>query len=101
MNVVDRVDMESIRKIILENVENNQVLKTDGWKAYNIAEDLGHEHEVIIINNSNQKAHQIFKWIHILASNAKAFIEGTLHGLDKKHLQPYLNEFCYRFDRRF
>jgi transposase-like protein len=41
------------------------------------------------------------KWVNILASNAKAFILGTYHGVRKKHLQRYLNEFCYRFNRRF
>ncbi len=40
-------------------------------------------------------------WVHTLISNAKTFIEGTYHGLDHKHLQAYLNEFCYRFNRRF
>ena len=41
------------------------------------------------------------KWVNILVSNAKAFILGTYHGVQKKHLQRYLNEFCYRFNRRF
>ncbi len=40
------------------------------------------------------------KWLHTIISNVKAFIGGTYHGLDKKHLQPYLGEFCYRFNRR-
>ena len=46
------------------------------------------------------KAHTILKWVHILSSNAKAYISGTYHGIDKKHLQAYLDEFCYRFNRR-
>ncbi|MFA7468749.1 MAG: transposase, partial [Desulfotomaculaceae bacterium] len=37
---------------------------------------------------------------HTVVSNVKAFIAGTFHGLDAKHLQAYLNEFCYRFNRR-
>ena len=32
--------------------------------------------------------------------NAKAFIIGTYHGLGAKHLQAYLDEFCFRFNRR-
>ncbi len=36
----------------------------------------------------------------IIISNVKSFVGGTFHGLDKKHLQPYLGEFCYRFNRR-
>jgi len=41
------------------------------------------------------------KWLHMAISNAKAFIDGTFHGLGPKHLQRYLDEFCYRFNRRF
>ena len=101
MNIVDKVNKEEIKGILLKDVDENQTLKTDGWKAYSIAEELGHEHQVIKIDGSGKKAHQIFKWVHILAANLKSFIEGTLHGLDKKHLQAYLDEFCYRFNRRF
>ena len=39
-------------------------------------------------------------WLHTIVSNAKAFIDGTFHGLGKKHLQRNLDEFCYRFKRR-
>ena len=47
-----------------------------------------------------KKAHEVMKWTHILMPNAKAFILGTSHGIGKKHLQAYLDEFCYRFNRR-
>ena len=30
----------------------------------------------------------------------EVFVGGTFHGLDKKYLQAYLNEVCYRFNRR-
>lgn len=39
--------------------------------------------------------------VHILISNAKAFLLGAYHGLDKKHLQSYFDEFCFRFNCRF
>ncbi len=38
--------------------------------------------------------------IDTIISNAKAFIMGTYHGLSELHLQRYLDEFCYRFNRR-
>ena len=40
------------------------------------------------------------KWLHRITGNAKAFINGTYHGTSTKHLQMYLSEFCYRFNRR-
>jgi hypothetical protein len=40
-------------------------------------------------------------WVHIAISNLKTFLLGTFHGVSIKYLQEYLNEFCYRFNRRF
>jgi len=39
------------------------------------------------------------KWLHKSISNLKALLLGTYHGRYSK-LQPYLNEFCFRLDRR-
>jgi hypothetical protein len=40
------------------------------------------------------------KWLYSTATNAKASVNGTLHGLGDKRLQSCLNEYCYRFNRR-
>ena len=34
-------------------------------------------------------------------ANLKTWIDGTFHGVIKKHLQAYLDEFMFRFNRRF
>jgi transposase-like protein len=44
---------------------------------------------------------EFLKWLHVIASNLKAFVQGTYHGLGQVHLQAYLDEFCYRFSRRW
>lgn len=98
MTVVDEVSSSNILETINTNVEFNQVFKTDGFSAYNIISSVGHEHQKEIVKG--KKAHTVLKWVHILASNAKAFLEGTYHGTEKKHLQRYLDEFCYRLNRR-
>lgn len=38
------------------------------------------------------------RWVHTLFSNA---FQGVYHGLGKKHLQSYFDEFDFRFNRRF
>ena len=38
--------------------------------------------------------------IHIVFGNLKAFLNGTYHGVSSKHLQAYLNEYVFRFNRR-
>ena len=38
--------------------------------------------------------------IHLVFSNLKTWLNGTHHGASAKHLQAYLNEFTFRFNRR-
>jgi hypothetical protein len=45
-------------------------------------------------------AGQWLPWVHIAIGNLKAFLLGTYHGVSSRYLQEYLNEFCYRFNRR-
>jgi hypothetical protein len=37
----------------------------------------------------------------IAIGHLKTFLLGTFHGVTSKYLQEYLNEFCYRYNRRF
>jgi hypothetical protein len=39
--------------------------------------------------------------IHITFSNLKTWLQGTHHSVSKKHLQAYLDEFVFRYNRRF
>ena len=39
--------------------------------------------------------------IHLVFANLKTWINGIHHGVSAKHLQAYLNEFTFRFNRRF
>ena len=39
--------------------------------------------------------------MHLLFTNLKAWIRGTFHGVSKKHMPRYLDEFVYRFNRRW
>ena len=70
--------------------------KTDGWSAYPGVPDLVHEPHVI----STMAAHVVLPWIHRAFSNLKTWALGVYHGLRRKHLQAYLDEFVFRFNRR-
>ncbi len=39
--------------------------------------------------------------IHFVFSNLKTWLQGTHHGASVRHLPAYLNEFVFRFNRRF
>ena len=38
--------------------------------------------------------------LHTAISNMKALLKGTYHGVTKARLQEYLDEFCFRFNRK-
>ncbi len=98
MRVIDHVDGKTVGKVIKSDVAPGQRIITDGWASYNEARKLGHDHSPEV--SGSDKAGEALKWVHILASNSKAFLLGTFHGIGRKHLQSYLDEFCYRFNRR-
>jgi hypothetical protein len=45
-------------------------------------------------------AHVVLPWIHRVFANTKRWALGVYHGLRQRHLQRYLDEFVFRFNRR-
>jgi transposase-like protein/predicted RNA-binding Zn-ribbon protein involved in translation (DUF1610 family) len=96
--VVEVVNGETIAEIAKRTVEPDAEIHTDGLNSYEKLSSEGYEHKAENFNPKENPDH--LHWLHTIISNLKAFIGGTYHGLDKKHLQRYLDEFCYRFNRR-
>lgn len=48
-----------------------------------------------------QVAETFLPIIHLVFSNLKTWLRGIHHGVSPQHLQAYLNEFTFRFNRRF
>ena len=98
MHVVEHIDFQHIKDFALRNIERQQSIKTDAYPSYNILDvEFYHQGEIVKPHEALEK----LPWVHILIGNVKSFISGTYHGVSHKHLQCYLNEFCYRFNRRF
>jgi Zn ribbon nucleic-acid-binding protein len=99
VKVVSNFKAKTIEAFAEENITHNSQIITDGFQSYKsqkLKKDYFHKFE----NFDKSDNHSDLKWMHIFISNAKAFINGTLHGLNGDSLQSYLNEFCYRFNRR-
>lgn len=99
MEVVDSVDGETAATFAENNIEKGSEVRTDGLNIYKPLAQKGYNLNQKKFDPKTQPEH--LHWTHIVVSNAKAFIEGTFHGLDSIHLQRYLDEFCYRFNRRY
>ena len=74
---------------------------TDGWAGYRGLEGKGYSHEPINLSASWGDASLRLPAIHLVFSLAKRWLLGTHHGAVRpKHLQCYLDEFVFRFNRR-
>jgi len=110
MQVVDNAAADTIEDFLerlgcgVMTKEGQQLLeaiRSDGWKSYGKAtKNKGLQHFKVILRDA-EAAGRLLPWVHRIISNVKAVIRGTHRGVSEKHLQSYLSEVCYRFNRRF
>jgi transposase-like protein/ribosomal protein L37AE/L43A len=98
LNVVDNLQGDTLLETACKVIKPGSEVRTDGFKAYNKLSE--HDYKVCAKKFDPESDSGHLLWLHKTVSNLKAFIAGTFHGLDKKHLQRYFDEFAYRFNRR-
>lgn len=87
---------------VTENVAKGSTVRTDGWSGYETLPVLGYQHDPLVLAGDPEKAEGHLPMIHLVFSNLKTWILGTHHGaIGQHHLQAYLNEYVFRFNRRF
>lgn len=92
---------EHLIGFVQENVANGAVVRTDGWQGYDGLAKLGYSHETVVLGGDPERTEAHLPMIHIAFSNLKTWLLGTHHGVSQQHLQAYLNEYVFRFNRRF
>ena len=97
---VENLTEEHIKETVKEHVVEKSSVKTDGYSSYKVLKKYNYIHTPLVINDPKQ-ASKLLPWVHIMIANVKGNIRGTHHGVSAKHLQRYLAEFSYRFNRRF
>ena len=101
LRLVPNREAKSLTKFVRENVAKGAVVHTDGWTGYDDLEALGYVHKPLVIDGDPERIEAHLPMIHIAFSNLKSWLLGTHHDVSHRHLQAYLNEFVFRFNRRF
>ena len=79
----------------------SSAVHTDGWQGYGGLSDKGYHHEVTSIKKSNKLGHELLPRVHRVSSLLKRWLLGTHQGaVLPLHLDYYLDEFTFRFNRR-
>jgi transposase-like protein len=101
LRVVPDVSSDSLLSFIRDVVEPGSVVVTDGWVAYRQLSEAGYTHRIQNIKRSGRSAHELLPRVHRVASLLRRWILGTHQGgVAGKHLNYYLDEFTFRFNRR-
>jgi transposase-like protein len=91
----------SLLRFVQDSVMLGSMVYTDGWKGYSGLVKAGYKHQATIINNGDELAHEIIPRVHMAASLLKRWLIGTHQGgVQHQHLDYYLDEFTFRFNRR-
>lgn len=101
MKVIEGDQLEDLKPIIAEKIESEppgQWFRSDAWGSHHVVMQFGHRIQMRHIPNDQQD--DLLRCVNLAVSNAKAFFKGTYHNFCKKHIQRYLDEFCYRWNRR-
>ena len=98
MKVIPNAKGETLLAFAQENVQMGSVIHSDALASYKtLSDDYISDMQKYDPKDDSGR----LKWLHVMISNIKANIEGAYHGLDGAYFQRYLDEFCYRFNRRW
>lgn len=98
MQVIPDAKGDTLLSFANSNITAGSTVHSDALASYNA---LSRDYAIDMQKYDPKDKSGRLKWLHVMISNIKANIEGAYHGLDGVYLQRYLDEFCYRFNRRW
>lgn len=98
---VQTIDAETAEPFVKDHIEPGTVVVTDGLSAYSGLKAAGFKHQPHVIGKEGDAARQQLDHVHLVISLLKRWLVGTHQGaVTPEHLQAYLDEFAFRFNRR-
>lgn len=100
LGVITDAKAPTLQRFIRTTIEPSSTIVTDGLTSYPAA-TIGYVHEPISVTATGRPAHESLPAVHRLFAQVKRSIDGTYQGSGTAgHLQEYLDEFIFRFNRR-
>lgn len=99
MQVVPDLKADTAVEIVKEQIDSTAELTTDDSKTFYKLKQAVESHKAQVIKPEDLQ--KILPWVHISIANAKRLLLDMHHQLKKEYLQYYLNEYCFKFNRRY
>lgn len=100
LSVIEDASRISLNAFIKQNIEKKSNITTDAWKGYADITKMKYSHKKINQAKSSDKEN-LLPNVHKIASLVKRWLLGTHQNFaNQGHLQSYLDEFTFRYNRR-
>jgi hypothetical protein len=99
MEVLNSLKAKEIEAQVKQSISSKSKIKTDGFRSYSKL------YKCVESVESNkvppEQAGIMLPWVHTMVSNAKRTFAGIHHLMQADYIQNYLDEFCYKVNRRY
>jgi len=99
MKVLDTQKAQSINETVQESLDKKTIVLSDKGKNYVDIADYIEGHVTVV--SDKHSTNTTLRWVHTAISNAKRTLLGIYHLVKGCNLQLYLDEFCYKLNRRY
>jgi len=99
MKVVNDLSADTTTEIIKKQVDSQAEITSDDSTSFRKLEQTVKSHKAQVVKPKDLP--KILPWVHIAIGNVKRLLLDTHHPLKKEYLQYYLDEYCYKFNRRY
>ena len=99
MIVINDLKSPTLDKEVVKWINNDSEIITDDSTSYVNFKKLVRSHTSQVIEPKDLS--KVLPWVHIVISNAKRQLLDIHHDVREDYLQKYLDEYCYKFNRRY
>jgi len=103
LEVVPDATQATLSAFIERNVEPGSTIISDAWPGYGDLAPAAYSHlpfSQAAMKRAGEEPDAV-PGVHRVVSNLKTWLRGTHHGVGADHLDRYLDEYVFRFNRRF
>lgn len=101
MFVLDNLEAKTIDALATKAIDKDTIVVTDGSNSHVNFKDLFKRHDGYIEIDPKVVVKTKLPWVHIVIGECRSGIEAIHKEVDSRFLQLYLNEYCWKFNRRF
>ncbi|MGY2746716.1 IS1595 family transposase [Arthrobacter sp. UYCu723] len=102
MKVIPNASGDTLGTFVTDTVAPGAIVHTDGWMGYVPLRNKGYDHRPRSQRAAKRAGDPdpVLPRVHRAISNFKTWLRGTHRSVGNEHLQVYLDEFTFRYNRR-